>query len=317
MKAITGTDFHFNGQTGVYKGKVRDVYHIGRNLLVMVATDRISAFDVVLPRGIPYKGQVLNQLANHFLDATAHLVPNWKISSPDPNVTIGKGCKPFAVEMVIRACLTGSAWRNYRNGSRNICGNHLPDGLREHQRFAKPIITPTTKASHGHDMDIAPDDIIAQGLMTVKQYETVAAYTQTLFEAGSRMAAERGLMLVDTKYEFGCDENGNILLIDEIHTPDSSRYFYANSYEHNFAHGLQQKQLSKEFVREWLMEQGFMGQEGRPAPDMPDDFVNSVTDRYVELYEKLTGKTLSKGSYDKVEERIFNATQKALGELGK
>ncbi|HMM12231.1 MAG TPA: phosphoribosylaminoimidazolesuccinocarboxamide synthase [Bacteroidales bacterium] len=316
MKALTHTAFNFSGQTGVYKGKVRDVYHIGENLLVMVATDRISAFDVVLPRGIPYKGQVLNQLANHFLDATAPVVPNWKISSPDPNVTIGRRCQPFAVEMVIRACLTGSAWRQYRDGQRNICGNQLPDGMREHQRFQSPIITPTTKAHQGHDLDISPKDIVNQKLMTMKQYETLAAYTRMLFDAGSRMAAERGLMLVDTKYEFGFDSEGNILLIDEIHTPDSSRYFYAESYERQFAHGLPQHQLSKEFVREWLMQQGFMGQENRPAPAMPDEFVDSVTNRYIELYEILTGKAFVKTPYRNIESRIMLATEEALKMIG-
>lgn len=315
MKAITSTKFNFSGQTGFYQGKVRDVYHIGNELLVMIATDRISAFDVVLPSGIPYKGQVLNQLANHFLDATADLVPNWKMSSPDPNVTIGRQCKPFAVEMVIRACLTGSAWRNYRNGSRNICGNSLPDGMREHQQFETPIITPTTKASQGHDMDIAPGDIIRQGLMTAEQYETVEAYTRLLFSEGSRLAGERGLMLVDTKYEFGCDKEGNILLIDEIHTPDSSRYFYTASYEADFNAGRPQRQLSKEFVREWLMEQGFMGQPGLPAPQMPDSFVDSVTERYIELYEQLTGKLFEKASYQNAELRILNAVENNLKSL--
>jgi phosphoribosylaminoimidazole-succinocarboxamide synthase len=315
MNAITSTNLKFSGQSGFYKGKVRDVYHVGSNLLVMVATDRISAFDVVLPRGIPYKGQVINQLANHFLDATANLVPNWKIISPDPNVTIGRRCKPFAVEMVIRACLTGSAWRNYRNGNRVICDNRLPEGMREHQKFDTPIITPTTKASHGHDMDISPDNIIRQGLMTAEQYETVAAYTRTLFAEGSRMASELGLMLVDSKYEFGCDDEGNILLIDEIHTPDSSRYFYAGSYEAEFDAGRPQRQLSKEFVREWLMENGFMGQHGQKVPPMPDSFVNSVTERYIELYEKLTGKPFEKASYHNVEQRILNAVENALKSL--
>lgn len=315
MKAITSTKFNFSGQTGFYKGKVRDVYHIGDELFVMIATDRISAFDVVLPNGIPYKGQVLNQLANHFLDATANLVPNWKISSPDPNVTIGRQCKPFAVEMVIRACLTGSAWRNYRNGSRNICGNTLPEGMREHQKFATPIITPTTKASLGHDMDIAPGEIIRQGLMTAKQFETVASYTRLLFSEGSRLAGERGLMLVDTKYEFGYDKEGNILLIDEIHTPDSSRYFYATNYEADFDAGRPQRQLSKEFVREWLMEQGFMGQTGLPAPKMPDSFINSVTERYIELYEQLTGHSFEKASYQNAEHRMQIAVENVLKSL--
>ncbi|MBK9290979.1 MAG: phosphoribosylaminoimidazolesuccinocarboxamide synthase [Bacteroidetes bacterium] len=316
MKALTGTAFQFSGQTNFYKGKVRDVYTIADRLLVMIVTDRISAFDVVLPKGIPYKGQVLNQLANHFLDATADLVPNWKLSSPDPNVTIGRRCTTFPVEMVIRACLTGSAWRNYRNGARNLCGNHLPDGMREHQLFDQPIITPTTKASEGHDMDIAPDEIIRLGLMSGKQYETVAEYTRMLFERGSRMAAERGLLLVDTKYEFGCDEDGNILLIDEIHTPDSSRYFYADSYLTNFEAGLPQRQLSKEFVREWLMENGFMGQAGQQIPEMTDDFIQSVTDRYIELYEKLTGGVFHKTSYENAADRIRSAVEAAITSHG-
>lgn len=315
MTAITSTDFHFSGQTGLYKGKVRDVYYIGTDLLVVVATDRISAFDVVLPKGIPYKGQVLNQLANHFLDATAALVPNWKLDSPHPNVTIGKRCRPFAVEMVVRAYLSGSAWRAYRQGQRQLCGNKLPDGLREHQQLPHPIITPTTKATEGHDTDIEPSEIIRQRLMSKNEYEQAASYALKLFEAGTRMAAARGLILVDTKYEFGKDQHNNILLIDEVHTPDSSRFFYAGHYEENLRLGRAQHQLSKEFVREWLMQNGFMGLTGQPIPEMTDAFVNSVTNRYVELYEQLTGLPFLKGPYENISEKINQATSAALRAL--
>ncbi len=289
-KAITQTDFHFEGQKSLYVGKVRDVYDIDGRYLAMVATDRISAFDVVLPRGIPYKGQVLNQIASYFLDATADVCPNWKIASPDPMVTVGWRCEPFPVEMVVRAYLTGSSWRDYREGAREICGVRLPDGMREHQRFDRPIITPTTKAELGrHDENISREEIIAQGLVSKEDYEQLEKYTLGLFARGTEMAAKQGLILVDTKYEFG-KLDGEIRLIDEIHTPDSSRYFYAEGYEERFARGEQQKQLSKEFVREWLMAGGFQGRAGEVVPEMTDAFVESVTERYVELYEQITGE---------------------------
>lgn len=314
-QALTATNFNFPNQTNFYKGKVRDVYSIGEELLVMVASDRISAFDVVLPRGIPYKGQVLNQIASAFLDATADIVPNWKLGSPDPMVTVGKRCKPFAVEMVIRAYLTGSSWRNYRDGSRNICGNALPNGLLEHQRFEQPIITPTTKAAEGHDQDIAPAEIIAQGLVSHKDYNIIENYTRLLFERGSQMAAARGLILVDTKYEFGKDAQGNILLIDEIHTPDSSRYFLADSYEEDFAHGRKQKQLSKEFVREWLMANDFQGLTGQKIPAMTDTYIMEVSERYIELFEKVTGHQFQKAVTADAEERIEANILKFLAQL--
>lgn len=318
-QALTATNFNFPNQTAFYKGKVRDVYTIGEDLLVMVASDRISAFDVVLPRGIPYKGQVLNQIASTFLDATEDIVPNWKIASPDPMVTIGKRCKPFAVEMVIRAYLTGSSWRNYRDGSRNICGNVLPDGLLEHQRFEQPIITPTTKAAEGHDQDIAPAEIISRGLMSSEDYKIIENYTRLLFEKGTEMAAKRGLILVDTKYEFGKDKSGNIVLIDEIHTPDSSRYFLANSYDIDFAHGRKQKQLSKEFVREWLMVNGFQGLSGQKIPHMTDDYVMEISERYIELFEKVTGKTFEKAETSnallRIESNIINFLKHSIPEI--
>jgi len=305
--AIKNTEFLFEGQRNVYHGKVRDVYNIGDQLLVMVASDRISAFDVVLPRAIPYKGQVLNQIAAKFLDATSDIVPNWKIASPDPMVTVGLYCDPFPVEMIIRGYLTGSSWRSYKNGSREICGVKLPDGLREHERFPEPIITPTTKATEGHDEDISKEEIIRQGLVSAEDYALLEKYTSELFQRGSEIAAEKGLILVDTKYEFG-KKDGKIYLIDEIHTPDSSRYFYADGYEEKFTKGENQKQLSKEFVREWLMENGFQGKEGQDIPLMSDNFVQSVSDRYIELYENITGekfiKSDSSDALKRVEENI-------------
>ena len=286
---LTTTDFHFPGQRSVYHGKVRDVYNINDDLLVMVATDRITAFDVVLPKGIPSKGQVLNQIAAKFLDATADIVPNWKLATPDPMVTVGLRCQGFPVEMIIRGYLTGSAWREYKNGCRLLCGVPLPDGMRENERFPEPIITPTTKADEGHDENISRDEIIAQGLVNEKDYEQMEQYTRALFARGSEIAASKGLILVDTKYEFGlCDRR--VTLMDEIHTPDSSRYFYAEGYEQRFAAGEPQRQLSKEFVRQWLIEHGFMGQAGQQVPEMTDDYCQSVANRYIELYEHITGE---------------------------
>ncbi|MBO4944248.1 MAG: phosphoribosylaminoimidazolesuccinocarboxamide synthase, partial [Muribaculaceae bacterium] len=280
---LTSTDYKFPGQVSVYHGKVRDVYDINDNYLVMIATDRISAFDVILPKGIPYKGQVLNQIAEYFLDSTADIVPNWKIVSPDPMVTIGLKCEGFRVEMIIRGYLAGSAWREYAAGARELCGVKLPDGLVENQKLPHPIITPTTKADAGHDENISREEIIRQGLVSEEDYAIMEDYTRKLFERGQKMAAEKGLILVDTKYEFG-KRDGKVYLIDEIHTPDSSRYFYADGYEERLRRGEPQKQLSKEFVRQWLIANGFMGKEGQQVPEMTDEFVNSVSDRYIELY---------------------------------
>ncbi len=310
-RALTKTDFHFPRQKSVYRGKVRDVYNINDDMLVMVATDRISAFDVVLPRGIPYKGQVLNQIASNFLDATADIVPNWKIDSPDPNVTLGYICSPYKVEMVIRNYLTGHAWREYRDGRRSICGVPLPDGMVENQKFAEPVITPTTKAIEGHDEDISREEVISRGLVSEKDYEIMEEYTRKLFQRGTEMAAEKGLILVDTKYEFG-ERDGEIYLIDEIHTPDSSRYFYSEGYEERLAAGKRQKQLSKEFVREWLIENGFQGEPGQAVPEMTDEFVNSVSDRYIELYEKITGEEFRKSDTSELSERIETAVTEFL-----
>ena len=298
MKAINKTEFQFDGQKSLYKGKVRDVYNIDDKFLVMVASDRISAFDVVLPKGIPFKGQVLNQIASKFLDATSDICPNWKIASPDPMVTVGKTCVPFPVEMIVRAYLTGSSWRDYKAGARDICGVALPEGMKEHQRFPQPIITPTTKAEIGeHDQNISKEEIISSGLVTKEDYEVLEKYTLALFERGSQIAAERGLILVDTKYEFG-KFGDEITLIDEIHTPDSSRYFYADGYQEKFDKGEQQRQLSKEFVREWLMENGFQGRTDEVVPEMTDEIVESVSNRYIELYENITGEKFVKGSTD-------------------
>lgn len=288
-KTLVRTDFNFEGQTNVYHGKVRDVYSIGNDILVMVATDRISAFDVILPKGIPSKGQVLNQIAASFLDATADIVPNWKLATPDPMVTVGKKCEGFAVEMIIRGYLTGSAWRAYKGGCREICGVKLPDGMRENERFPEPIITPTTKAAEGHDEDISREDIIAKGIVSKEDYEQVEKYTRALFARGTEIAASKGLILVDTKYEFG-KADGMVILMDEIHTPDSSRYFYADGYQEKFEKGEPQKQLSKEFVRQWLIENGFMGKEGQQVPEMTDEYCETVSQRYIELYEDITGK---------------------------
>jgi phosphoribosylaminoimidazole-succinocarboxamide synthase len=297
------TDYVFQDQKSVYHGKVRDVYNIGDDYLVMVASDRISAFDVVLPKGIPYKGQVLNQIASKFLDATSDIVPNWKIASPDPNVTVGHKCEPFKVEMVIRGYLTGHAWREYRDGKRSLCGVPMPDGMVENQKFPAPIITPTTKAEEGHDEDISREEIISSGLVLKEDYEMLENYTRKVFEKGTQMAAEMGLILVDTKYEFG-KKDGKIYLIDEIHTPDSSRYFYAEGYQERQAKGEEQKQLSKEFVRQWLIANGFQGKEGQKVPEMSEEFVNSVSDRYIELYEKITGDKFEKSDLTDIGLRI-------------
>lgn len=302
-EAITRTDFNFPDQKSVYHGKVRDVYVIGEKLLVMVASDRISAFDVVLPKGIPFKGQVLNQIASKFLDATADIVPNWKLATPDPMVTVGHYCNPFPVEMIIRGYLTGSSWRTYKGGAREICGVPVPDGLKEHERFPESIVTPTTKAVEGHDEDISKEEIISQGLVSAGDYAKLEDYTKKLFKRGTEIAAGKGLILVDTKYEFG-KVGDRIYLIDEIHTPDSSRYFYADKYEERFAKGEPQKQLSKEFVREWLMENGFQGKKGQQIPEMTDEIVEGISNRYIELYEQVTGDKFDKTPSDKVLGRI-------------
>lgn len=316
MNAITRTEFDFPKQTSKYVGKVRDVYSIGEEYLVMVATDRISAFDVVLPKGIPYKGQVLNQIAAKFLDSTSDIVPNWKIASPDPMVTVGHKCVGFPVEMIVRAYLTGSSWRAYKAGKREICGVKIPDGMKEHQKFEKPIITPTTKAEIGsHDEDISREEILSRGIVSEADYTKLEEYTLALFKRGSEIAAERGLILVDTKYEFG-KKGGKIYLMDEIHTPDSSRYFYSNSYEELFAKGLPQKQLSKEFVREWLMENNFSGQPGQKVPEMTDEIVKSISDRYIELYERITGSNFVRAEYNQdIYERIETNIKNMLARL--
>ena len=304
MNALTNTDFHFDGQTNVYHGKVRDVYTVKNDLLVMVATDRISAFDVVLPKGIPYKGQMLNQIAAKFLDATADIVPNWKLASPDPMVTVGLRCEGYPVEMIVRGYLCGSAWRTYKSGVREICGVKIPDGMRENQRFPQPIITPTTKAELGrHDEDITREEILTQGLISVEEYEMLEKYTMELFLRGTEIAAKRGLILVDTKYEFG-RRDGKIYLIDEIHTPDSSRYFYADSYQELFDKGEAQKQLSKEFVREWLMENGFQGKDGQQVPEMTPEIVAGISERYIELFENISGESFNKADIADISARI-------------
>ncbi len=302
-KALVNTDFNFPGQTQVYHGKVRDVYSIGDDTLVMIATDRISAFDVVLPEGIPYKGQVLNQIAEYFLDATSDIVPNWKLATPDPMVSVGIRCEGFRVEMIIRGYLTGSAWREYKAGCRELCGVKLPEGMRENQAFPEPIITPTTKADAGHDENISKEEIIAQGIVSAEDYEQMEAYTRKLFARGQQMAAEKGLILVDTKYEFG-KHDGKVYLIDEIHTPDSSRYFYADGYEERFEKGEPQRQLSKEFVRQWLIENGFMGQPGQKVPEMTPEIVKSISDRYIELFEHVTGQPFVKAPDENLKDRI-------------
>jgi phosphoribosylaminoimidazole-succinocarboxamide synthase len=314
-RALVSTDYQFPNQTNVYIGKVRDVYTIKDEYMVMVVSDRISAFDVVLPKGIPYKGQVLNQIASKFLDATADIVPNWKIASPDPMVTIGLKCEPFSVEMIVRAYLCGSAWRAYKSGVREICGVKIPDGMVENQKFPTPIITPTTKAEQGlHDEDISREEIIARGMVSAEDYEQLEKYTLAIFAKGTEMAAEKGLILVDTKYEFG-KRNGKIYLIDEIHTPDSSRYFYAEGYEELLRKGEPQRQLSKEFVREWLMEHNFMGKEGQQVPEMTEEFVESVSQRYIELYEHIVGEPFVKAPIDDIPERIKNNVMNLLARL--
>ena len=310
IKALTKTDFKFEGQKSVYHGKVRDVYNINDNLMVMVATDRISAFDVVLPKGIPFKGQVLNQIAAKFLDATTDICPNWKLATPDPMVTVGLKCEGFRVEMIIRSILTGSAWREYKNGCRELCGVKLPDGMKENERFPEPIITPTTKADEGHDMNISKEEIIAQGLVSAEDYAVMEDYTRKIFQRGQEIAAKRGLILVDTKYEFG-KRDGKVYLIDEIHTPDSSRYFYADGYEEKLAKGEPQRQLSKEFVRQWLIEHDFMNEPGQVVPEMTDEYVASVSDRYIELYEHITGETFDKAKEEgdiaaRIEQNVKN-----------
>lgn len=302
-KTVTATDFNFEGQTAVYHGKVRDVYTVNDDIMIMIATDRISAFDVILPEGIPYKGQVLNQIAGYFLDATADIVPNWKIAQPDPMVTVGYKCEGFRVEMIIRGYLTGSAWREYAAGARTLCGVQLPEGMRENERFPEPIITPTTKADAGHDENISKEEIIAQGIVSREDYEVMERYTRLLFARGQQMAAEKGLILVDTKYEFG-KRDGKVVLIDEIHTPDSSRYFYADGYQERFEKGEPQRQLSKEFVRQWLIDHGFMGRKGEMVPEMTPEFCESVADRYIELYEHVTGSLFVKEECSDTKERI-------------
>ncbi|HUS87552.1 MAG TPA: phosphoribosylaminoimidazolesuccinocarboxamide synthase [Bacteroidales bacterium] len=303
-QTIVQTNFSFPGQKDVYHGKVRDVYNVDDNYLLMVVSDRISAFDVVLPRGIPYKGQVLNQIAAKFIEATRDLVPNWMISAPDPNVSFGHKCEPYPVEMIVRAYLTGSSWRTYKSGARQICGVPVPDGMSEHQRFEEPVITPTTKAQQGlHDEDISRENILSTGLVPEDEYFLLEKYSLDLFNRGAEIAAGHGLILVDTKYEFG-KKDSQIYLIDEIHTPDSSRYFYADEYQERFDRGLAQKQLSKEFVREWLMSQGFQGQEGKAVPEMPDSFVSEVSERYIELFENITGEKFVKADISDVTNRI-------------
>ena len=302
---ILKTEFNLPGQTNLYKGKVRDVYSVG-DTLVMIASDRISAFDHVLPEGIPYKGQVLSQIAAKFLDATADIVPNWLEATPDPSVSVGKRCEPFKVEMVIRGYLTGHAWREYRSGKRMLCGVPMPDGMVENQKFKEPILTPTTKADVGHDEDISREEILAQGLVSEADYILLEKYTRELFQRGTEMAAEKGLILVDTKYEFGKDANGVITLIDEIHTPDSSRYFYIEGYAEKLALGEQQKQLSKEFVRQWLIENGFQGKDGQEIPHMSEDFCTSVSERYIELFEHITGDKFVKEDVSDVMNRVEN-----------
>ena len=314
MKALTKTNFAFPGQTDVYHGKVRDVYFIGEDLLCMVATDRISAFDVILPEGIPYKGQILNQIAAKFLEATRDIVPNWLLATPDPMVSIGYRCQGYPVEMFVRGYLCGSAWRAYKSGVREICGVKLPDGMRENEQFPTPIITPTTKAEIGtHDEDISREEIIARGLVPEEEYKQIEQYALALFARGQEIASKHGLILVDTKYEFG-RHNGQVMLMDEVHTPDSSRYFYKEGYQERFEQGLPQKQLSKEFVREWLMENGFQGKEGQQVPEMTPAIVGSITDRYVELFEGITGDKFLKSDTADLASRI-NAN--VLNYLGK
>ena len=313
--ALTKTEFKFEGQTAVYHGKVRDVYTINDDLMVMVATDRISAFDVILPKGIPFKGQVLNQIAAKFLDDTKDICPNWKLATPDPQVTVGLKCEGFRVEMIIRGILTGSAWRDYQKGCREICGVKLPDGMRENERFPEPIITPTTKADEGHDLNISKEEIIAQGIVSAEDYAVMEDYTRKLFARGQKIAAKHGLILVDTKYEFG-KRDGKVYLIDEIHTPDSSRYFYADGYEEKFAKGEPQKQLSKEFVRQWLIEHNFMNEPGQVMPEITDEYANSVSERYIELYEHITGEKFDRSTdQSNINARIENNVKAYLASV--
>jgi phosphoribosylaminoimidazole-succinocarboxamide synthase len=314
MEAVTSTNFRFENQKSLYVGKVRDVYNIADEHLVMVVSDRISAFDVVLPKGIPFKGQILNTIAAKFLDATSDIVPNWKISTPDPMVTLGKKCEPLKLEVIVRGYLAGSAWREYQAGMRELCGVRLPEGMKENDKFPEPIITPTTKADEGHDENISKQEAIAQGIVSAEDYALLEKYAIALFQRGTEIAAKRGLILVDTKYEFGKIGN-EIILIDEIHTPDSSRYFYAEGYEDRQKNGEKQKQLSKEFVREWLMENGFQGKEGQKVPEMTEEIVNSISERYMELYEQITGEKFERGDSTNVIERIENNVSKALKEL--
>lgn len=313
-KTLVNTEFNFKGQKSVYHGKVRDVYDINDDLLVMVATDRISAFDVILPKGIPFKGQVLNQIAASFLDATADIVPNWKLATPDPMVTVGVKCEGFKVEMIIRGYLTGSAWRDYAAGCREICGVKLPDGMKENERFPEPIITPTTKADAGHDENISKEEIIAQGIVSAEDYEVVEKYTRALFARGTEIAAQKGLILVDTKYEFG-KRDGKVILMDEIHTPDSSRYFYAADYQKRFEAGEPQVQLSKEFVRQWLIDNNFMGKEGQQVPEMTDEYCDSVSARYIELYENIVGEKFQKAEDEDIHARIEKNVSEYLNSL--
>lgn len=314
MEAVTSTNFNFENQKSLYVGKVRDVYNIADEMLVMVVSDRISAFDVVLPKGIPFKGQILNTIAAKFLDATADIVPNWKISTPDPMVTLGRKCEPLKLEVIVRGYLAGSAWREYQSGARELCGVKLPEGMKENDKFPTPIITPTTKADEGHDENISKEEAIAQGIVSKEDYALLERYALALFARGSEIAAKRGLILVDTKYEFGKIGN-EIILIDEIHTPDSSRYFYAEGYEERQRKGEKQRQLSKEFVREWLMENGFQGKEGQTVPEMTEEIVNSISERYMELYEQITGEKFQKGDSKNILQRIENNVSNALKEL--
>lgn len=316
MNTINNTSFNFPGQKSVYKGKVREVYNIDDKYLVMIASDRLSAFDVIMPRQIPYKGQILNQIASYMLEATSDLVPNWLIACPDPNVAVGHLAKPFKVEMVIRGYLSGHAWREYRDGKRTLCGVPMPEGMKENDKFPEPIITPSTKADDGlHDEDISREEIIAQGLVSEKDYEILEDYTRKLFQRGTELAAERDLILVDTKYEFGKTSEGKIILIDEIHTPDSSRYFYADGYQERQDKGEPQKQLSKEFVRRWLIENGFQGKEGQVIPTMSDEKIKEISDRYIELYENITGKTFEKSDTSNLEGRIQKNVTEYLANL--
>lgn len=314
MEAVTSTHFNFENQKDMFVGKVRDVYNIADKVLVMVVSDRISAFDVVLPKGIPFKGQILNQIAAKFLDATADIVPNWKISTPDPMVTLGRRCVPLKLEVIVRGYLAGSAWREYQAGARELCGVKLPEGMKENDKFPTPIITPTTKADEGHDENISKEEAIAKGIVSRADYELLEKYALALFQRGSEIAAERGLILVDTKYEFGKDGD-KIILIDEIHTPDSSRYFYADGYEEKQRKGEKQRQLSKEFVREWLMENGFQGKEGQKVPEMTPEIVEKISERYMELYEHITGEKFQRTDTENVLQRIENNVSKALKEL--